>query len=175
MKILKPLQVAIFFALAVQLSVSQAADSKDSWESEVRQADAAFWKAAFNECDLKKIPGLITDDFEFFHDVIGVVHGKRSFVTLTQKNVCSIPNVKLRREAVDGTVSIEPLRDIQAGNKVYGAVITGNHRFFGSEKGAPEVLEGEARFVHVMLLKKGAWKLARAISYSHGPAEPAKK
>ena len=175
MKNLQPLQIALALALACQLGASRAADSKEPWEGEVKQADAAFWQAAFNECDLKKVPELITDDFEFFHDVIGIVRGKGSFVTLTRKNVCSIPNVKLRREAVDGTVSIEPLRNIHTGNKVYGAVVSGEHRFYGSEKGAPEVLEGQSRFVHVMLLKNGAWKVARAISYSHGSAEPAKK
>jgi hypothetical protein len=168
------LSLVLGFLVGPRATPSFAAAPADNWEAGVRQADADYWEAAFNHCDLKRMRTLITDDVEFFHDVIGVTRGKANFVSLTEKNVCTVPNVKLRRVAVDGTVTIEPLRDVRQGDKVYGAIIQGRHRFYVSENGAPEVLDDEARFFHVMLLQNGVWKLARAISYSHGQAESAR-
>lgn len=158
------------FALPIFAAKCLAADAGDTLEAQVRQADAAYWNAAFNHCDLERMRALITDDIEFIHDAIGLTRGKENFVSLTEKNVCAVSNVKLRRVAVDGTVSVELLRDLQRDNSVYGAIVQGTHRFYVSENGAPEVLDDEAHFFHVMLLQNGTWKLARAISYSHGSA-----
>ena len=152
-----------------------ASDAADPWEAQIREADATFWLVAFNQCDEKRMHDVVTDDMEFYHDQIGIVRGKSNFVKLTLENVCTIPNLKLRREAIPGTVTIEPLRDLRNGNKVYGAVVSGEHQFYSSEKGAPEVLGSKARFTHVMLRDGLVWRLARAISYSHKSAAADKK
>jgi hypothetical protein len=54
--------------------------------------------------------------------------------------------------------------------KVYGAVMTGEHLFYLREPGKAEFPDGRARFAHLWLLKDGAWRMARVLSYDHGPA-----
>jgi hypothetical protein len=43
--------------------------------------------------------------------------------------------------------------------------------FYIKEAGRDEFLDGHAKFTHVWLLKDGAWKMSRVLSYSHGPAK----
>jgi hypothetical protein len=59
---------------------------------------------------------------------------------------------------------------MHANGKLYGAVISGEHLFYNTTKGGPEALAGRARFTHMLLLKDGAWKMSRVLSYDHGPA-----
>jgi hypothetical protein len=68
---------------------------------------------------------------------------------------------------VPGTVKTYPLRN---GTVTYGMVLSGEHYFYVSEKGKPERRDGLAKFFHVWLVKDGSWKMARVISYDHGPA-----
>jgi hypothetical protein len=51
--------------------------------------------------------------------------------------------------------------------KDFGAVETGVHRFYATEKGQQEQLSSEAKFVQVWQLKSGVWKITRIISYGH--------
>jgi hypothetical protein len=83
------------------------------------------------------------------------------------KNLCSNPNYRLRREAVAGTVKVYPM---QNDNEIYGAIITGEHVFYITADGKPEYLDGDANFTHLWLLKNGEWKMARVLSYNHHPA-----
>jgi hypothetical protein len=64
------------------------------------------------------------------------------------------------------------LRD---GGVVYGAVLSGEHRFYVREGDKPERLDGQAIFTHLWLVKDGAWKMARILSYDHGPAPSGSK
>jgi hypothetical protein len=61
------------------------------------------------------------------------------------------------------------------GDKIYGAIVTGDHQFFITEPGKPEFLAGRAFFTHLMLLKSGKWKMARILSYEHVNAGTEKK
>jgi len=83
-----------------------------------------------------------------------------------KKNLCG-EGSRLRREAVEGTVHVFPLCDQQA---VYGAVLSGEHRFYVLEQGKAERLDGRARFMDLWLLRDSRWRMARILSYDHGPA-----
>jgi hypothetical protein len=98
--------------------------------------------------------------------------GKAAFTSAMEKNICGIPEHRIRRGAVADSIRVFPMRQ---GDKLYGAVISGEHQFFHNVKGKPEQLEGRARFTHMLLLKDGAWKVSRVLSYDHGPAEVAAK
>ena len=76
--------------------------------------------------------------------------------------------VKLRREAVPGSVHFYPLRQ---GEILYGAFVTGEHRFYANPTGEPEKLVGQANFSQLMLLQKKQWRIARIFSYEHEDAE----
>lgn len=141
--------------------------ANDNWEASVRQFDSDYWKA-FNACEVQKQTNMNAEDLEFYHDIGGVMRGRASFAEATAKNICGRSGWRLRRAEVPGTVKIYPLR---SNGEVYGAVISGEHYFYHTNKGQPETLEGRARFTHTLLLKNGEWQVARVLSFDHGPAK----
>ncbi|TCS90239.1 hypothetical protein EDD80_101438 [Anseongella ginsenosidimutans] len=68
---------------------------------------------------------------------------------------------------MDGTVNVYPLRN---GNIIYGAIISGEHVFYVTERNKPERKDGLAKFTHVWLFKNNEWKMSDILSYDHGPA-----
>lgn len=94
--------------------------------------------------------------------------GQAKFAAAMQNNICANPAMRVRRQAVAGTVRVFPLR---AMGQLYGAVIAGEHQFYDHPSSGPDVLTGSARFTHMLLLKDGAWKVVRVLSYDHAPAQ----
>jgi Domain of unknown function (DUF4440) len=129
--------------------------------------DSAFWNA-YNNCDTAQFINYLTDDVEFYHDKGGITIGAPALIYSLDKNLCSNPDYHLRREAVAGTVKVYPMKK---GNEIYGAIITGEHVFYVSEKGKPESLDGDANFTQLWLLRNDTWKMARILSFNHHPAE----
>jgi hypothetical protein len=128
--------------------------------------DSLFW-IAYNTCDVNSMRQFITDDVEFYHDKGGLTLGLENLSASLRKNLCGNENFKLRREAVAGSVKVFPLKG-SAG--IYGAIISGEHVFYVLEKGKEERLDGLAKFTQVWILKDKNWKMARILSYDHGPA-----
>ena len=56
------------------------------------------------------------------------------------------------------------------GDKLYGAILSGQHVFYIIEKGKEPQLDGLARFTHLWLKSETGWKMSRVLSYDHGPA-----
>ncbi|HEY3521825.1 MAG TPA: nuclear transport factor 2 family protein, partial [Rhodanobacteraceae bacterium] len=144
--------------LCVSFMRAQAADV----ETAVRQADARYWQA-YNACDMATMGALLTDDVEFYHDKTGLTTTRRGVLDSLRKGPCGTPGMHLRREAVPGSVRYYPL----AGGF---AILTGEHRFYVSESGKPEHLDGHADFTIVWQSVDGQWQMRRILSYSHGPA-----
>lgn len=158
---------AMLLASTLAASLSQAADPKAGWDADVRKFDDAYW-AAYNKCDVPALTAMSSDDLEFYHDAGGLLRGRAQFAEAMSKNICANPSRKVRREAVASTVQIFPM---MANGVLYGAVIEGNHRFYNSSTGTPEVLSELGRFTSLLVLKDGGWKLARGLSYAHAPAQ----
>lgn len=158
---------ALLLTSAIAASVAHAAAPKAGWEQEVRSFDDAYW-AAYNSCDIKALAAMNADDLEFYHDLGGAMRGKAKFDAAMSKNICGNPSNKVRREAIAESVQIFPM---MADGELYGAVIEGNHRFFSTAPGKPEVGSERARFTSLLVLKDGEWKLARALSYAHAPMQ----
>ena len=135
-------------------------------ETIILHQDALFWDV-YNRCDNDAFAQFFTEDVEFYHDKGGLTLGRESLVASLKKNLCSNENFRLRREPVEGTVKVYTL---QKDNVTYGAVISGEHYFYVLEKGKKERRDGLAKFFHVWILKDGAWKMSRVVSYDHGPA-----
>ncbi|HET7746293.1 MAG TPA: nuclear transport factor 2 family protein [Vicinamibacteria bacterium] len=152
-------------ALALAVAMSVAAQSTDPSPA-VLEKDALFWKA-YNACD---VPGMLehfTEDLEFYHDKGGAILGLAALRERTRTGLCGNAASRLRREAVEGTVRVFPLANAGV---VYGAILSGEHVFYVTEKGRPEFLDGRARFTHLWLKTDAGWKMARVLSYDHGPA-----
>ena len=104
---------------------------------------------------------------EFYHDKGGVSLGAKALIEALDKNICGTAN-HIRREAVAGTVKVYPM---QNGDEIYGAIISGEHLFYITEKGKQEYLTGHASFTQLWQIKNGIWKMTRILSFNHHPAE----
>ena len=136
---------------------------------DVLKADAALFKAFFDDCDPEAVRRLVTDDFEMFHDKGGrAITSGEQFVTIT-KEKCQRQRDGIdflsTRELVRESVKVFPINN-------YGAIETGTHRFYALSKGKPNRLTEVAQFTHVWKEDNGQWRLARALSYDHALAEP---
>lgn len=156
------MKILLLCAAGAFLLVPQLAFAQDV-ESTLQIFDAAYWQA-YNTCDVATMEKMSADDLEFYHDQGGVMKGVPAFAAAMKNNICGNPNNKVRREAVAGTMHIYPMR---GGGKVYGAVISGEHQFYNTAKGGAEVAGSRARFTHMLLLKDGAWKVSRVLSFDH--------
>jgi hypothetical protein len=114
--------------------------------------------AAYNNCQLDKLGSLVAEDLEFYHDKTGLAIGRQLFIGAIKNNICG----KVHRELVPGTLEIYPMEG-------FGAVEIGVHRF--THPGDPHNI-GEAKFITLWQHKDGSWKMTRAISFDHHPANP---
>lgn len=131
------------------------------------QRDRALFEAVFG-CKLDVLAGMLTDDFEFFHDKWGqTANSRQQFVDAIAQG-CERQRTgsdfKARRELVEDSMTVHVLNN-------YGAMQTGTHRFFALQAGRPDRLTETGRFIDLWKQDNGTWKLARVISYDHRLAE----
>lgn len=122
----------------------------------IRKMDKIFFDA-FNECDTTKTKSLFTKDLEFYHDNGGLTNYEQNLRSIRSR--CS-SRVKVRRELVESSLEVFPIAD-------YGAIEVGEHRFYYTEPGKDEILDGTFKFVHIWTLQNDKWKISRVISYNH--------
>jgi hypothetical protein len=148
--------IAICFASFVTKGQTPAiTESKDLYNTIVHLDSVMF--NAFNTRDLNTLSKLFSEQIEFYHDEGGLTNYSQNMESFKETFQSER---KVRRELVSGSVEVCPI-------KGYGAVETGIHRFYATEKGKKEVLSSEAKFVTLWQLKDGRWTATRIISYSH--------
>ncbi len=54
--------------------------------------------------------------------------------------------------------------------EVYGVIQNGNHFFYSDEKNKSGTWSSRAKFMHLWLVEKGEFKLAKGLSYDHQTA-----
>lgn len=135
----------------------------------IARADAAFFAAFFDSCDVDAVAAMVSDDFEFFHDKGGLTATSGAQFVEVMKGKCarqtSGEDFLSRRELVPESLEVYPLAN-------YGAVQVGVHRFYAIVAGQPDRLTETARFTQVWKQEGETWKLARVLSYDHRLAEP---
>ncbi len=100
---------------------------------------------------------MISENLEFYHDLGGVTNYIEN-INAFQKTFAG--DRRVRRELIKTSLEVFPIKD-------YGAVETGIHRFYSTEKGQHEKLSSEAKFLQIWENKNGRWKVTRIISYGH--------
>lgn len=129
--------------------------------------DRALFEAVFG-CKLDVLPGMLTDDFEFFHDKWGQTASSRQQFVDAIAQGCERQRTgsdfKARRELVEGSMTVHVLNR-------YGAMQMGTHRFYALQAGQPDRLTETGLFIDLWKQESGTWKLARVISYDHRLAE----
>lgn len=161
---MRPRRTTAALLLCALLSVPAAAQDTRPLATQIAEADQALFRAIFDDCDPKALEGLVTDDFEFYHDKWGqIARSKAEFVKAIQ-GLCERQRAgtdfKGRRVLVQASVEVFPM-------KGYGALESGRHDFFKVEPGKPDIPTEKARFTHLWRQVDGKWLLARVLSYDH--------
>jgi hypothetical protein len=155
-----------FIAILFSIHVSSAAQNTEAeLFNLLRAKDSLLFNIGFNTCDITQFEKIVSTNFEFYHDKSGITPNKEKFLESTRNGLCKDPaNYQARRELVPGTLQVFTL---STNGKLYGAIQTGEHKFYEKIKGQPEKFGSTAKFTHLWLLEFNEWKLARVLSYDH--------
>jgi hypothetical protein len=162
MKISNPVSrlilLILFFLTPLYIKAQVAHSTPDPKElyQTVLNLDSVMF-TAFNTRDIATLRRLFSKDIEFYHDAGGLTNYEQNMKSFEETFKSER---KVRRELVKSSVEVSPIKN-------YGAVETGIHRFYATEKGKNEVLSSEAKFVTLWRLKNGSWEATKIISYSH--------
>lgn len=151
-------------ATEAPVNLTPGAVARPGLADEIRAADAAFFRAYFDSCDVEAVRRSLTDDFEMFHDKGGRVATSGAQFAKDTEDKC-------RRQA-EGSDFLSTRRLVPDSLRVYainnfGAISTGTHEFFAVKAGGPDRLTETGRFTIVWKEEDGRWKLARALSFDH--------
>ncbi len=136
--------------------------NQDDLFRKIRSLDSVMFSIVY-KCDAQKVESFFTEDLEFYHDKGGLTKSRAAFMEKQKNNFCGERPFYLRREPVPGTMKVFPMDN-------YGAVQTGEHIFYIKGEDGKEKLDGKAKYTHLWKYDQGQWRIARVISYDHGPA-----
>jgi hypothetical protein len=148
----------------VAISNQKTSDEHSEIYNTLKANDSLLFERAFNKCELQHLDQLISEDFEFYHDIGGITNSKETFIETMTDGICNPKNeTKSTRELVPGSLEVFLLKN---NGTVYGAVQNGVHKFFETTNGN-RVAGSEAKFSHVWILEDGTWFLKRVLSFDH--------
>lgn len=149
--------------LSFSLFAAAQADSNSELTKIILSKDSLLFQVGFNTCNVAQFDALLSEKFEFFHD-IGGVSDKAKFLNDLKNGLCKSPETyQSRRELIPGSTQVFPLYE---NGKLYGAIQYGEHRFYEFMNGK-ERFASTAKFTHVWILENGTWKLNKGLSYDH--------
>jgi hypothetical protein len=158
----------MLIALALAAAAPGAVPDGPALREAILARDAEFFKTFFEGCDPARIKSMLTADFEMYHDKGGRVATSADPFIADYAKSCEErkkPDAwRSRRELLPRTLSVHPVPG-------YGAIEDGEHVFYERRGDGPEKKVGRARFTQVWALTEDGWRLARVLSYAHGPAE----
>jgi hypothetical protein len=152
----------IFWIFAATVFSQDSANDSLTLFEEIKEKDSLIFNLGFNNCDTIQFRNLLSDDFEFYHDQNGLLDSKEVFIQ-NIPNLCKM-NYKPIRVLIDNSLKVFPLF---SNGKMYGAIQTGIHEFYGEENDKPRYLTSTAKFTHVWVIENENWKLKRILSYDH--------
>jgi hypothetical protein len=136
--------------------------SKETYDR-IASLDAVMFDA-YNACDIDKVGTFFTEDLEFYHEKGGLTLTRKTTLDLMKTNLCGENSNRVRRELVKGSLEVHLINN-------YGAVQTGEHRFYLTQKGQKEKLDGIGKFVMLWQNKDGEWRVSRVVSFGFRPPE----
>jgi len=160
----KKMLLSLIIAITFSTNSKAQLNKNSELHKIILSKDSLLFNIGFNTCDIKQFENLLSDKFEFFHDKDSISY-KKEFLYNLRNGLCKSPTTyQSRRELITESTEIYPLYK----NKVlYGAIQTGNHKFYETVSGNKESFASSAKFTHVWLLENGIWKLTKSLSYDH--------
>ena len=129
--------------------------------------DADFFALYFTGCDPARLRTMLAPDVEFYHDKEGFLfHDAEAMVADYAKSCAErkAPDAwRSRRELAPSGLRVDPVPG-------YGAIEDGGHYFYERRGDGPEKRVGYGRFTIVWALGPDGWRMSRALSYAHRPA-----
>lgn len=134
-------------------------------ERQLVARDQALFDLQYSRaCDVAAMRDFVTDDMEFYHDQEGFAVDSGDQWASDYGRLCAARSARgeqTRRELVRTSMLVSRIPN-------YGAVMTGEHRFFRRAANGREVLTATARFSKLWRLgSDGLWRLARSFSIDH--------
>ena len=151
------LAISAVLLLPVTARNQQTSPQPGDLSTIISSLDRAFFEA-YNNCELSKIESLFTSDVEFYHEKRGQLTTRQLVMEAFSKNLCGDKSNRVRRELVAGTLQVYAIEN-------YGALAVGEHRFYLTQAGQKEKLDGIGRFANLWQLKDGEWRMSRVFSY----------
>ena len=152
-----PLAVSFVLLLPITARSQQTSPKEEELLTIISSRDHDFFEA-YNKCELSKIESAFSSDIEFYHEKRGQLTGRQSVMEAFSKNLCADKGNRVRRELVEGTLQVYRIDN-------YGALAVGEHRFYLTQAGQKEKLDGIGRFSNLWQLKDGEWRMSRVFSY----------
>lgn len=112
---------------------------------------------SYNAKDLKKFMSFFSPDLEFYHDLTGKTNYNDNLDRFRNN---FIKSTIMRRELLKGSLEVYVIKD-------FGAIQIGTHNFYQTEKGQPEKLVAQPKFIHIWKKKNNVWQIIRIVSYDH--------
>src|SRR5687767_473059 len=151
------LPISLIFFLPVTGQNQEPSGNKRELSQIISSLDHAFFKA-YNNCELSKIESLFTEDIEFYHEKRGQLTGRKTVMQAFSSNLCGDKSNRVRRELAEGTLQVYAIAN-------HGALAVGEHRFYLTQAGQKEKLDGIGHFANLWQLKDGEWRMSRVFSY----------
>lgn len=157
----------VFCFIAITYSASAQVSKDSELYKTILVKDSLLFHIGFNTCNISQFAYLLSENFEFFHD-IGGVSDKKKFLSDLKTGLCNDPSTyQSRRALVPESTEIFPL---YSNGEIYGAIQHGTHQFYETIQGQEERFASTAKFTHVWILEEGIWKLKSGLSYDHQKA-----
>ena len=142
----------------------------DALRAEIHAVDAEYFRLLWRDCEPpEKLAAFLHPDGEFYHDLSGYRKDSTAGIRFMQRRCEGQRKIgeRTRRELVEGSFWVDPVPR-------FGAIATGEHRFYRTPKGQPEQLIGTARFLILYKRERDGWRGYRAFSYAHRSASAAR-
>ncbi|MGD1947537.1 MAG: nuclear transport factor 2 family protein [Croceivirga sp.] len=160
-------KIALLGFIIFSIDANTQVTAKNDLFNTLKTKDSILFDAAFNNCGIQVLKEMFTEDFEFYHDKVGITEGRDAFVRNIEngcKNLSDNDLQPAKRILIPNSLEVYPM---YAQGVLYGAIQHGVHTFeFLNENGRYE--KGDiAKFTHVWVLDRGNWKIKRELSYNH--------
>lgn len=155
--------VVLLFLFTLSFTLEGQVKKESELYKIIKLKDSLLFDVGFNNCDIRQFENLLCDNFEFYHDQIGIINSKTNFISEIQNGICKLP-YKPKRVLVESQMEVYPLKK---NDILYGVIQNGIHDFYSRENGNPEYLTSTAKFTHLWLLEEGNFKLKEGISFDH--------
>jgi hypothetical protein len=129
----------------------------------LKSKDSILFESTFNRCELEKLEAILTEDFEFYHDISGM-QNRKEFTAAMKNNICARPG-NVQRKLVPKSLAVFALKN---NGILYGVTQKGKHTFVEKDRNKMKTL-GIADFTHIWVVKNKQWTLKRVLSYNHRP------